>query len=72
MKKKLIIICGIIGAIIVLLTSFYFIEARPVSKKSEAVTFTIKPGESKTVIVSNLKSAKLIRSKVAAYLFNIS
>ncbi len=69
MKKKLIIIGGIIGALIVLLTSFYLIERRPISKKSEVVTFTIKPGEAKTTIFSNLKKAKLIRSKTAAYLY---
>ena len=72
MKKKIIIIAGIIGTIAVLLTSFYFIEARPVSKKSEAVTFIIKPGTSKTKIINDLKNAKLIRSKIAAYMYLIS
>ena len=58
MKKILIIIGGIIVAIGAILTIFYFGGLKPVSKKSEPVTFVIKSGESKTKIVSNMKNAK--------------
>ena len=71
MKKKFIIIGGIIAAIVAALTVFYFIGTGPVSKKSEAVSFEIKPGQSKTKIISNLKEAKLIKSKYSAYVYLI-
>ena len=71
MKKKLIIILGAIVLIIAVFFSMYFIGQKPVAQKSEPVTFTVKAGEAKTEIVDNLRSAKLIRSKVAAYTYLI-
>ena len=71
-KKVLIIIAGIIGFILALLIGIYIFGSGPVSKKNEPVTFTIKAGESKMKIVSNLKEAKLIKSELAAYLYIVS
>ena len=72
MKKILIIIGGVLAACLAVATIFYFVGLGSVSKKSEAVTFVVKPGESKTKIVANLKSAKLIKSKYSAYVYLIT
>ena len=73
MKKKIIIIISsIVGLLIALLVGIYIYGSGPVSKKSDPVSFTIKSGESKMRIVSNLKDAKIIKSKLAAYMYMVS
>ncbi len=73
MKKKiLIIVAGVVGAILAILIGIYIYGSGAVSKKSDPVTFKITAGESKTKIVSNLKNAKLIKSKSAAYIYMIT
>jgi UPF0755 protein len=64
-KKKIFIILAVILGIIVALVLGFFISIAPVSKSNESVIFTINPKESKKVIVENLKSANLIKSKYA-------
>ena len=73
MKKKIIIIAsGVVGAILAALIGIYIYGSGAVSKKSQPVSFTIKAGESKTKIVSNLKKAKLVKTQTATYIYMIT
>ena len=67
MKKKGIIIVLIsIMIVILLIIGLYFYGLTSVSKKSEKVTFTIKPGTSTKVVLNDLYEAKLIKSKISS------
>ena len=65
MKKKVAIISSIVIVIICIIL-YLFLGLRSVSKESVQVKFNVRAGENKVKIVSNLKSAGLIRSKVSA------
>lgn len=69
MKKKLILILGVILVVIILLIAIYFYGISAVSKSDKIYTFTISNGESKTDIINNLDEAGLIKNKIAAYLY---
>ena len=69
MKKKILIIAGAVVVFLGILLAFYCFSLSPVTKKSEPVTFTVEPNTSKVKIVSNLKDAKLIKSKAAALVY---
>lgn len=71
-KKGIIITSILIVIVIAIVISLYFYGLGSVSKKSEPVTFIVKPGESKITIVKNLKEADLIRSKISAYVYLFS
>ncbi len=68
-KKKLFIILGVIVGIIAILIGSYFIMLKPVSTKDELVTFVVNKGDSKNVVVDNLKEAKLIKNKYATLVY---
>ncbi len=65
MKKELTIISSIV-IVIVCAGLYLFLGLRSVSKERVQVKFNVRAGENKVKIVSNLKSAGLIRSKVSA------
>lgn len=69
MKKKLMIILGVILGLIVLLIVLYFWGLSPASKSDEVVSFTVQSGESKTDIIDHLDEAGLIKSKISAYIY---
>lgn len=69
MKKVLIIIFVIITVGIIGSISWYNISLNKVSNESEEVTFTIKSGTGKKAIVSNLKTANLIKSELATSIY---
>ena len=69
MKKKLLIIIGVILVVIACLIALYFYGLSPVSKDNEIVEFSIASGESKKDIVDALDEAGLIKSKISAYIY---
>lgn len=71
MKKKLIIgIATAVLALIILLVSTYFFMLTAVNKKDTTnISFVVNRGESKKVIINNLKTANLIRNKSVAYMY---
>ena len=71
MKKKTIIIIAICLAIIIGSVIWGIVSLKPVSKRSDQVTFIIEKNTNKIQIVENLKKAGLIKSKYAtlAYVF---
>lgn len=69
MKKKLIIILGVILVIIILFITLYFWGLSAVSKNDTVITFEITSGESKTEIINALDEAGLIKSKISAYVY---
>lgn len=68
-KKILLIVLGIISGLLIILISFFFISLGPTSKSNESVVFTIQSGESKNVILDNLKDANLIKSKYSTLVY---
>lgn len=69
MKKKLLIIIGVILVVIACLIALYFYGLSPASKNTEVVEFSIASGESKKDIVDALDEAGLIKSKISAYVY---
>jgi len=69
MKKIIIIILAVLVLIIASSFGLYFYGLTPVSKNSENVTFNIDSGDSKKIIIDNLKKANLIKSKFASYIY---
>lgn len=69
MKKKLLIIIGVILVVIACFIALYFYGLSPVSKDNEIVEFSIASGESKKDIVDALDEAGLIKSKISAYIY---
>ena len=69
-RKKIILIIGIILVMLIaIFISLYFYFLTPVTQGSNVVNFTINAGDSKTEIVTNLKSADLIKNKYAALIY---
>lgn len=68
-KKKILIIIGCILGIILLIIAIYFFNLRAVDKSNEKVSFTVNSGDSKEIIVENLKNANLIRSKYITFAY---
>ena len=68
-KKKIFIFLGVMVIVFVIVISLLFISLQPTSKNNESVVFTIQNGESKNVILDNLKDANLIRSKYSALIY---
>lgn len=68
-KKKIILILGVILGLFIIFIIYMHISFIPVSKKEENVTFTIEKGTNKLEIVSNLKSAGLIRSRLSTIIY---
>lgn len=66
-KTKIIIIISAIAVLLAFMIGLIIYSFTPMSKKSEEVIFVIEPGTSKVDIIDNLKEAKLIKSKLAAY-----
>ena len=69
MKKKILVILGVLILMFGGFITYILVSLRPVSKVANDVTFTVKPGTNKIAIVSNLKKAGLIRSKVAGLVY---
>lgn len=69
MKKKLLIIIGVILVVIACFVALYFYGLSPASKNTEVVEFSIASGESKKDIVDALDEAGLIKSKISAYVY---
>lgn len=67
--KVLFIVLGILVLLIITLIVSYILLLKPVSKTNEEVLFTVKSGEKKTDIVSNLADAHLIKSKSATLIY---
>lgn len=65
MKKKVAIISSIVIVIICIIL-YLFLGLRSVSKENVQVKFNVRAGENKVKIISNLKSAGLIRSRASA------
>lgn len=68
MKKKILIISGVVIGLIGILIGLYIYLLTPIGK-NETVEFTVHKGESKTEIISNLKEANLIKSKYATIIY---
>ena len=69
MKKKLIIVLGVILVLIVLLVCLYFYGLSAVSNNTNIISFTILPGDSKTDIIDSLNEKGLVKSKISAYIY---
>ncbi len=69
MKKKIIIVIGVIIVLIGILVGLYFYGLTPVSKEDKKVEFTVAPGTSKIEIVDELKKNGLLKSKLALYIY---
>ena len=69
MKKKVLIIIGVLLLLIAILIGLYFYGLTPVSKSSKSVEFKINTGDSKIDIVDNLDNAGLIKFKISAYIY---
>lgn len=71
MKKVIIAICLAIVALIILAISLYFYFLTPVDKNnSKTISFVVKSGESGREIITNLKTADLIKNKYAAFIYS--
>ena len=70
-KKIIIIICSALVVAIALIIFVFFFNLRAVGDRTETINFVVESGQSKEVIVDNLKEAGLIRSKYVtiAYIF---
>lgn len=68
MKKKILITSGVIIGLIGIMIGIYVYLLTPIGK-NETVEFTVRQGDSKTEIVSNLKTSNLIRSKYATIIY---
>ncbi len=68
-KTKIIIIISAIVVLLAFMVGLFLYSMTPVSKTSEKVIFTVEAGSSKVDIVDNLKTANLIKSKIAAYIY---
>lgn len=68
MKKKMLIISGVVIGLIGIMIGLYFYLLTPIGK-NETVELIVHQGDSKTEIISNLKSSNLIRSKSAAIIY---
>ncbi len=69
MKKKVLVILGVIILLIGGLVGLYFYGLSPVSKSSKNIEFTIKEGTKKVDIVNNLKEADLVKSKLSLLIY---
>lgn len=69
-KKIIIIISSVVGSILILVLLFMFLLS-PAGKSNKTINFEVKKGEKTQVIVGNLKSAGLIRSKYASLIYMI-
>lgn len=67
--KKLVIIVSVLIVVLASAIGLYFYNLKPVSTNNNVKLFTIKSGTSKLDIVDNLKSAGLIRSKIASTIY---
>ena len=67
--KRIIIIVVCILVVILLMVGMYFYGLTSVSKKSEKVKFNIESGTSTKEIVNNLAKSKLIKSKIATFIY---
>ena len=68
--KKIILICVIsLVAIIALVVGLFFFNLRAIGNTEDTVDFVVESGQSKEVIVNNLKDAGLIRSKYATLVY---
>ncbi|MBQ6840931.1 MAG: endolytic transglycosylase MltG [Bacilli bacterium] len=65
-NKKVLIILGVAVAVFALLIGYCVISLKPVSNKTDEVTFVIKPGTNKIDIINDLKKAELIKNKYVA------
>lgn len=68
-KRGIIIFLSILVVILAIFLLFIFVGLKPASKKSEEVTFIVKPGESKITVINNLKNANLLKNKYAVYFY---
>jgi len=70
-KKKVIIIAGVLAVFLISLLFYGAFELKAVSKEDDVVTFTVNSGMNKFEIVSELKDASIIKNKYAAlaYIF---
>ena len=69
-KKIIIVIAIFIGVILASIALFLYLLT-PVSKTYSKTDFTVNKGDSKNEIFTNLKDAKLIRSKYASFIYII-
>lgn len=68
MKKKLLIILGVVALLLVIGVVWFYLMLRPVEADGK-VSFTVKAGANKVEIVSDLKEAGLVRSKLATLIY---
>lgn len=69
LKKKVVVILIVLLTFVFLLMGIYGFSLQSVSKESEKVSFTVQSGASKMKIVSDLKTAGLIRSKTSLLIY---
>lgn len=71
MKKLIISLVAVFLAFIILLISLYFYLLTPVNKNDKTnITFVVNNGESRKIIITNLKKANLIRNKEVGYIYS--
>ena len=68
-KKRIFIILGIVLSLLIILIGSYFLMLKPVTTKDETITFTVNKGDSKQVVINNLKDANLIKNKFATLVY---
>lgn len=68
-KKKVVIVLISIFIVISVLIGLYFYGLTPVSKTSTDVEFIVTSGKGKIEIIDDLKSAGLLKSKFASYIY---
>ena len=69
MKKKISIIIVLILVVFLLLIGMYLYGLTSVSKDSEKVTFKVSNGSSMKEVINDLSEAKLIKSKIASFIY---
>lgn len=69
MKKKILLLGISILIIILLLVGVYYYGFTPVSRKSEEVEFKVNAGDYASTVISNLKSANIIRSEISSKIY---
>lgn len=69
LKKKVILVIGVMVLLIVGFLFWYQISLKSISKTKEEVNFVVKSGSNNKAIIKNLYTAKIIKNKNASLLY---
>jgi UPF0755 protein len=69
MKKRLLIILGVLVAIVLGISFYYQYSLKSVSQNTDLVTFEIKKGTSRKDVVKNLKNANIIKNDLTGTVY---